>query len=710
MKDKRKLIKISSLVLVVIFFILIFVSIIFHFKIPVSSAFGDIDGNYPALKTGDKIEAEFTSNIENIESIYLRMVQINDYTFDSKNKDEIFISVYHEAELIYYNELKKADLQANSALCLKFDRINNSTNSKFKIVIEAKKITEGINYEFYAMNVLESDSDTNNQITTYINDEKSTTNLYIEENGYGSGLFYKIVFLVLSNIFLFIFFRLHFFDNSKLKDKMRKKNLYIIIEALISIIMVISMFMFVYESYYLSNTPRFFTVIFIFSTYIINFILALFVGDKQTTVSKLFLLFAIPIGLSFIVFMLPLKFPDALYHYKIAYQLASGNLSMTESYVPQSIYTLYNDVGDYYTLRQFFDINDYNNLIELSTGKYNPVFYIPSAIGIFVCKVLNLAPIIGVYAASLINFSLFLVIGYYILKIIPFGKMLFMIYLLNPLMIQQSASLSIDNLINLSALLFIAYVFYLKYKKESLMLKDYLIILVTAMFFIVGKYVYFPLIFLLILIKDKFKKLDKKKIKLVVLIILVLLAIWLGWEAYYKFVISDSTPAINYVTPQSSSSKLMNYIYNPLRYFFALIITLISNIGSYFMEFAGGNLASLNVSIPFYIIYLIILAFSIFMDDDKRYFDKKTKIISILISFITINLVIAGIAISWGNINDIIITGVQARYFYPFVILVLLCLITSKTKNVIKSNNIIIPLALFAYCFLTVSEVIINYV
>lgn len=710
MKNKKKLIKNLSLILAFIFFILIFVSIIFHFKIPVSSSLGAIDGNYPALKTGDKIEVEFTSKIENIESIYLRMVQITDYTFDSNNKDEIYISVYHDGDLIYYNELKKADLQANSALCLKFNRINNSVDSKFKIVIDVKKITEGINYEFYAMDTVLNKQDSASQISTYINGEKSVTNLYVEENGYGSGLFYKIVFLVLSNIFLFIFFRLQFFDNLKIKDKIRNKNMYIVIEALASIVMVVSMFMFVYESYYLSNTPRFFTVLFVFSTYVINFILALFVGDKKTTIPKLFLLFVIPIGLSFIVFMLPLKFPDALYHYKIAYQLASGNFSMNKSFVPQSIYTLYNDVGDYYTLRQFFDINDYNNLIQISTGKYNPIFYIPSALGIFVCKTLNLAPIFGVYAASLINFSLFIVIGYYILKSIPFGKMLFMIYLLNPLMIQQSISLSIDNLINLSALLFIAYVFYLKYKKDYLKLKDYIILLVSAMFFIVGKYVYFPLLLLLILIKDKFKKLDKKKIKYIILTIIIILAICFGWELYYKFVISGDAPLANYVVPQSSSSKLMTYIKAPLRYFYSLITTLIANIGNYFIQFAGGNLASLNVSIPFYILYLIILALGIFMDNDKEYFDKKAKIISIIISFITINLVIAGIAISWGNVNDIIITGVQARYFYPFIILVLFCLITKKTKNIIKSNNIIIPLSIFAYCFLTISEVIINYV
>ena len=55
------------------------------------------------------------------------------------------------------------------------------------------------------------------------------------------------------------------------------------------------------------------------------------------------------------------------------------------------------------------------------------------------------------------NILIYLILGYFTIKCIPFGKLLMFAYLCIPMLIHQASSVSADALINSSTLLFIAY-------------------------------------------------------------------------------------------------------------------------------------------------------------------------------------------------------------------------------------------------------------
>ena len=104
------------------------------------------------------------------------------------------------------------------------------------------------------------------------------------------------------------------------------------------------------------------------------------------------------------------------------------------------------------------------------------------------------------YIIRLVNFILFILVGYYSIKMIPFGKLMLGIYMFLPMIMQQACSLSADAFINMLAILFISYNLKLMYQESDLTLKQRLIYYIIALSLSVCKYVYFPLTFMSLLL------------------------------------------------------------------------------------------------------------------------------------------------------------------------------------------------------------------
>ena len=72
------------------------------------------------------------------------------------------------------------------------------------------------------------------------------------------------------------------------------------------------------------------------------------------------------------------------------------------------------------------------------------------------------------YIARILNLIVGLILGYYSIKLIPFGKLLLTIYMFLPMYFQQEASISADSLINSVAIFFIAYNLYFESNERTL--------------------------------------------------------------------------------------------------------------------------------------------------------------------------------------------------------------------------------------------------
>ncbi len=700
MKKYINKVNIILVILLLISSILLLLNLILDFQVPAEYNPGISENTTKSLQKGDKIEIITTSRISNLEALQLEMIptEENANIDGMLEKEDGFVSIYDENdELIYYNDLSEIQVFDNHELYLKFDKIKDSNNKKYKIVIE---INENLDHKLFKLTKTSQNSKLDKAI---INEEKTKDDITVIQHGTTTTTFYRVVFMIIICILTFILFRYNFKNNENIKSFLLKKKKVFILEFILSLIASFSYLKVVYEHYFCGTFDVMMYGLFAFATLLIIAILGIFLGNKELKREDLFLLIAIPISTLFLTFILPLNVPDELYHYKIATKVSMFHFFNQDIMIPKNLHE--------FNLYSLFNTNiSYQNLISEIAGGYHPILYIFSGFSIRLSKILQFNPIIGFYIGRCANLILYLIISYYAVKKIPMGKFLMIIYLLNPMFLQQATSYSADALTNISSMLFIAYVLYIKYDKKKVETKDFVTLLMGFMFVLVGKYAYFLLGLLFILIWKELKEYIKAHKKKVIIIVLLIAIIGLSWFIYTKIPKDQIIDTINYERPQSTESKLMHILKNPQNIIPIYLNTLLYNSNFYLITFLGGTLGALNIPISqiYTLIYAAILVLSIFVDKEKHELDKKSKIINIIIFILTFHIVLAGLYLGWGVITDPIIQGVQGRYFIPIVILLLLAMVRKKNINL---KNIEIPMLIILLInnLLIIRDVIIHF-
>ena len=199
-------------------------------------------------------------------------------------------------------------------------------------------------------------------------------------------------------------------------------------------------------------------IILILSTSIILYYLW-YVFKNKYGIEWIYLIIILPISCCYILFQ-PYghKFDEPQHFYKV-YDISNGNLFTNknkEGYatieVPQDIIDYNALVANTHTkLEEFCDIKtDYNKtLVTSSTAEsYTFAAYIPSVLGVYVAKILNLN-IFGVYYLCRMFANLFtIILGFFSIKNLKNYKMLLFVVLLNPLYIHQQTAVSGDAVLN----------------------------------------------------------------------------------------------------------------------------------------------------------------------------------------------------------------------------------------------------------------------
>lgn len=331
--------------------------------------------------------------------------------------------------------------------------------------------------------------------------------------------------------------------------------------------------------------------------------------------------------------------------------------------------------------------------------------YLLSGVGIALGRLMGLNQISVLMLGRLFNLIFYVVLCYYALKQMPFGKGTLMTLMLLPISLQQAMSFSYDVFLNSMSFALIAVCLKLAYDRENVKTHNYILYVVLSVLVMMSKNgAYIPLAFLILLpiiicIKDKKKnKAGSKKYKENSIRIK-----WLSLSllfAFGGFLICKVISIINkspYIVEKTDN--IIQWSGTPgytVSYFLEHPHKIINTIGStayeqfdfHLQTFLGGGLGWFKIDVPWFIILmclLCILLSAVKVQGEKVYFTKYSRTFMVCIALLCFATCYGGMLLEWTPIVYEQILGVQGRYFIPFILLIILIIrgnIITVGKNI----------------------------
>lgn len=518
--------------------------------------------------------------------------------------------------------------------------------------------------------------------------------------------------LMIKYIILFIYLNIFFIFLGILSIK--KFNLSLNINNLFYISIFIFLFNINMSYTYLNsfNNLTKFMIFFIYSLILslFFFLFYIYTDCKKIKLEKIFVVSILIIGISYFIFLPPMEVPDEVAHYVRSYEISKGLFTYDKSidghhgnYLPIDLYLLGDRTFSYKDLFNKFNIkvSETKTVVENTALHYSPLSYFPQSIGMFLSRIINVPLLLEIYFAKLFALLFFSISIYFSMKYIPIKKNTLYLMCFFPMVIQQTASLSADSVLITSSLSFISFILYLKYKDESVVdIKEVILLFILFLFIAMSKSVYIFLFILMFSIpKEKFKY---NKYLVIFSILAVVGIIYFLWSKNISV----------YISSEDNFNLKKEYILNnPMKYIGVLMNTIKVNGNFYLSSIIGRNLSWFSISINDFIYYSILLLILIFIvfDNDKR-IKLDLKIMSFIIIGIVSMLVFTGLYLTWTNISDNVIAGVQGRYFIPIVFLVFLIFNFDYLKLEIDLNNKIILLILSMFHINILNTIFNNYI
>ena len=418
---------------------------------------------------------------------------------------------------------------------------------------------------------------------------------------------------------------------------------------------------------------------------------------KEINIEKMYLIFAITLGILYVIISPVFTQSDESFHFIRAYQVSRFHFFSKRDniqaydYMPKSILdTLYDDNDKWPEIKNYTDsINenkiklDKKNVIRVDVRASNYIFinYLPQAFGIRIGTILDLSPYMLGLLGRIFNLVACILLYYFGLKIIPIFKKTYAVILLMPTVISYAASMSADGLITAFAFLLIALVTKFIYEKKKMDWKSIILFLIIVTYVSTCKMCYLPLIGILLFIpKECFENSKKRYIFSISLIVYGVLC-GLLW---YKLSATELQSGVDY----PFVTRMINFCE-------AYINSMISNAGSYLFNIVGGNYMYQNRVHPYIIlpiIYLLLFISTIKSEEKSIELRYMYKVLTAGIIFIVVTLI--GYALYFGNttFGEPTIIGIQGRYYVPVILLLPLYIKGSKIKTNIKLNFDIIIL------------------
>ena len=410
-----------------------------------------------------------------------------------------------------------------------------------------------------------------------------------------------------------------------------------------------------------------------------------------------FLVVGLCFGLSFLVITPPFQVPDEVNHFFRAYHIAEGNLVATKQdnrlggYVPKSLKTTIelnlSIKGSPFTKTSWKNIGEQINqpLTDLTpefvdfpnTALYTPISYIPQALSIAVSKRLGATPTVMLYVTRLVMLLLWIFAMFYAIKSLPIFPWFFTIIALIPMCVFINMSVSADVVTNILGLLWISQVFKWAFGAQPLSKKGIISLFVLAILLASAKYVYTPLVLLILLIpKEKYVKSGILScVSLPTSLILVaFLVAYLGSSFASKTYIARAaynpayTQGIDIQEGADVNAQMQYLIAKPFR-IVKVVTTGFDKTFPMLYNTYIGVLGCLDVRLPNPVVplsYLTILL--VLLYENGQYQAKikaKQRILLLLVGLLLTFLIYLSQYLTWVSVGAAYCGSIQGRYFIP---------------------------------------------
>lgn len=505
--------------------------------------------------------------------------------------------------------------------------------------------------------------------------------------------FYRMVMYV-AVIILFLKFSKHILEY---KGEIQKAEKYILY---VSILLLLATFFFTFV-----GKITLLTAIIIIIAILLILLLAFSLTGNYI---KNFILIALAMG-----FILSMIMPinnqlDEKRHFLSAYNLSYANINFKKPIINEGIQSIpqrlnFEKFNTYFhknyepTFLEEYEIEDISNI----PAAYNPIQYLPSAIGIYIARLLGGSIADIYYAGRFFNLIGYIVLVAFTLKVLPYKRKSFYVIFLMPMLLALASVYSVDSIMVGVISLWIAYCLKLYEQKEKITGKQLFILL--GIFTLIGtlkSMSYLPIaLFIFIIPIRKIVKENKKYLVPIILLGIVSVTINIGITLYLQ---SDqlSDPRVE----NTNAMQQIEYIKEePIEY----IKILGKHIKTTLTEFSA--LSYLNGPMffgnDFDNIFLILLLFLFYtgITDDSKNLSKKTKWIAIITFFIVLSITSTLLYISYTPLQGKTIQGYQLRYIFPIISLIVICLSSEKIKNQKSEKKDCLFTTCFMVCFLVFS-------
>lgn len=422
--------------------------------------------------------------------------------------------------------------------------------------------------------------------------------------------------------------------------------------------------------------------------------------NKNIEIHKLFFIVAFLYGLIYMVFIPVMLGTDELPHFLRPYQIANGDLIIdhpenSDTTIPTDLMEFISlpSTRDRYTKKYLFEKVDYSKTTNIWYGNVtsmtaSPITYMPQIIGFKIAKLLDLSPFFTLLIVRFLNLIIWIFIMTVVIKIIPFFKNSLFVLFTAPATLSLVSTCNYDAFSSAFILLFIAYILKLKEDGKLITTKQKIALVIISLLFCTFKYIYIILEFLILLIPAKQYKCKKDKIIHISCMLLINIIVNFLW-------IKISYPLTIPTNSEYVKDTIVFILKNPLKYAFIFATTFIKNTYYYLSNIIAGNemcYGTVRINELFIVSYLALFLYIIKKENEKQQFEleKIEKCFIALIIFIIFGLVSTSLYVGWTSsilgVGASEIVGIQSRYFFVLVPLILILFLNKKNKKSNRTN------------------------